>query len=53
MSATIEPPIRVAYTVEQSWHPVPGGTAVAAVRVGRELGSMADQIELHLSLIHI
>lgn len=29
--------IRVAYTVEQSWHPVPGGTAVAALRVAREL----------------
>jgi glycosyltransferase involved in cell wall biosynthesis len=25
--------MRVAYTVEQSWHPVPGGTAVAALRV--------------------
>ena len=47
MSAASEPPIRVAYTVEQSWHPVPGGTAVAAVRIGRELGSMADQVELH------
>ena len=52
MSAAIEPPIRVppirvAYTVEQSWHPVPGGTAVAAVRIGRELRSMADQVELH------
>jgi len=47
MSTTIEPPIRVAYTVEQSWHPVPGGTAIAAVRIGRELGLMADQVELH------
>jgi glycosyltransferase involved in cell wall biosynthesis len=28
--------MRVAYTVEQSWHPVPGGTAVAALRVARE-----------------
>ena len=47
MSAASEPPIRVAYTVEQSWHPVPGGTAVAAVRIGRELGTMADLVELH------
>lgn len=26
-------PLRVAYTLEQLWHDVPGGTAVAAVRV--------------------
>jgi glycosyltransferase involved in cell wall biosynthesis len=26
-------PMRVAYTLEQCWHPVPGGTAVAALRV--------------------
>lgn len=28
--------LRVGYTVEQSWHAVPGGTAVAALRVARE-----------------
>lgn len=28
---------RVAYTVEQCWHPVPGGTAVAALAVARQL----------------
>jgi glycosyltransferase involved in cell wall biosynthesis len=29
--------IRVAYTLEQCWHDVPGGTAVAALRVGERL----------------
>lgn len=29
--------MRVAYTIEQSWHRVPGGTAVAALEVAREL----------------
>ena len=29
--------IRVAYTVEQCWHDVPGGTAIAALRVARDL----------------
>ncbi len=33
VSATV---MRIAYTVEQSWHRVPGGTAVAALRVARE-----------------
>ncbi|MFV0306993.1 MAG: glycosyltransferase family 4 protein [Desertimonas sp.] len=36
---------RVAYTVEQCWHRVPGGTAVAAVAVAREL-SRAGRVEL-------
>ncbi len=39
-------PLRIAYTVEQSWHPVPGGTAVAALRIARELATMPDDIEL-------
>ncbi len=51
MSPTPSPvpdrPLRVAYTLEQCWHPVPGGTAVAAVRVGRELSSMTDEVDLH------
>ena len=29
--------VRVAYTLEQCWHQVPGGTASAALAVGREL----------------
>ena len=33
-------PVRVAYTLEQCWHDVPGGTAVAALRV-------AEAMELH------
>jgi len=34
--------MRVGYTVEQCWHAVPGGTAVAALRVARELERRAD-----------
>lgn len=30
-------PLRVAYTLEQCWHAVPGGTAVAALEVHRRL----------------
>ena len=30
-------PLRVAYTLEQCWHEVPGGTAVAALRVAEHL----------------
>jgi glycosyltransferase involved in cell wall biosynthesis len=41
-------PIRVAYTVEQCWHPSPGGTAIAALRVARELAARPDDVELHL-----
>lgn len=42
-----ERPIRVAYTVEQCWHPSPGGTAVAALRIARELAARPDDVELH------
>jgi len=34
--------LRVAYTVEQCWHRVPGGTAVAAVEVARALHGAGD-----------
>lgn len=37
--------MRVAYTVEQCWHEVPGGTAVATLRLARELSSR-DDVEL-------
>jgi glycosyltransferase involved in cell wall biosynthesis len=39
-------PLRIAYTIEQSWHPVPGGTAIAALRIARELSEMTDDVEL-------
>lgn len=39
-------PIRVAYTLEQCWHDVPGGTAVAALEVARELGRSPGDVEL-------
>ena len=32
--------MRVAYTLEQCWHRVPGGTAVAALRVAEALGRL-------------
>ncbi|MEE2767931.1 MAG: glycosyltransferase family 1 protein [Actinomycetota bacterium] len=38
--------IRIAYLLEQCWHPVPGGTAVAAVGLARALASRSD-IRLH------
>ena len=34
--------VRVAYTLEQCWHRVPGGTAVAAIEVGAELAARAE-----------
>jgi glycosyltransferase involved in cell wall biosynthesis len=34
---TVPDPLRIAYTLEQCWHDVPGGTAVAALRVADEL----------------
>jgi glycosyltransferase involved in cell wall biosynthesis len=39
-------PIRVAYTLEQCWHPSPGGTAIAALRIAYELAQMPDDVEL-------
>lgn len=41
-------PIEVAYTLEQCWHPSPGGTAIAALRVARELRRRPDDLTLHL-----
>lgn len=38
-------PLRVAYTFEQSWHRVPGGTAVAALKVA-ELLARRDDVSL-------
>ena len=37
--------MRVAYTLEQCWHAVPGGTAVSAVEVAKRL-NFADGVEL-------
>ena len=33
--------VRVAYTLEQCWHRVPGGTGVAAMRVAEAMGAAA------------
>jgi glycosyltransferase involved in cell wall biosynthesis len=34
--------VRVAYTLEQCWHRVPGGTGVAAMRVAEAMNSQPD-----------
>ncbi|MFK7917234.1 MAG: glycosyltransferase family 4 protein [Ilumatobacter sp.] len=50
MGDDTERKLRVAYTVEQCWHQVPGGTAVAALRVARQLlasDAFSSQIDLH------
>ncbi len=36
------PPVRVALTLEQCWHRVPGGTAVAALGMARSLNARDD-----------
>ena len=36
------PPLRVAMTLEQSWHRVPGGTAVAALRLAEALAARPE-----------
>ncbi len=38
-------PLRVAYTLEQCWHDVPGGTAVATLEVARR---MAERDDVHV-----
>ena len=35
--------VRVAYTLEQCWHRVPGGTAVSALEVARAVVDFADR----------
>jgi glycosyltransferase involved in cell wall biosynthesis len=35
-------PLRVAYTLEQCWHKVPGGSAAAAIHVARRLAARPD-----------
>lgn len=41
MSA-VPSPLRIAYTLEQCWHPVPGGSAVSALEVLRRLVERND-----------
>ena len=38
----VDRPLRVAYTLEQCWHQVPGGTAIAALRVASALNRRDD-----------
>ena len=38
--------VRVGYTLEQCWHRVPGGTAVAALEVARELPNVRSDVSL-------
>lgn len=41
----VNEPIRVAYTFEQCWHKVPGGTAVAGIEMARALDAV-EGVEL-------
>jgi hypothetical protein len=38
--------VRVAYTLEQCWHRVPGGTAVSAIEVARAMPIVRPDVEL-------
>jgi glycosyltransferase involved in cell wall biosynthesis len=42
MMGDVSGPLRVAYTLEQCWHRVPGGTATAAIEVARRLAERPD-----------
>ena len=44
--------MRVAYTLEQCWHPVPGGTAVAALELARALLAAGRVTLLGVSAYH-
>jgi glycosyltransferase involved in cell wall biosynthesis len=44
--------VRVAYTLEQCWHAVPGGTAVAAIGLARELDRREDVTLIGVSARH-
>jgi glycosyltransferase involved in cell wall biosynthesis len=44
--------VRVAYTVEQCWHEVPGGTAVAALGLARALAARSDVSLVGVSARH-
>jgi glycosyltransferase involved in cell wall biosynthesis len=44
--------VRVAYTLEQCWHDVPGGTAFAALGLARALTARADVSLLGVSARH-
>ena len=43
---------RVAYLLEQCWHPVPGGTAVAAVALARALAGPPESELVGLAARH-
>jgi glycosyltransferase involved in cell wall biosynthesis len=45
--------VRVAYTLEQCWHPSPGGTAIAALRIARELRELPDVELLQVAGRHL
>ena len=38
--------VRVAYTLEQCWHRVPGGTAVSAIEVARAMPQVRPDVHL-------
>ncbi len=45
-------PVRVAYTLEQCWHRVPGGTGVAALRTAEALMAHHDVELIGVAGVH-
>ena len=45
-------PVRVAFLLEQCWHTVPGGTAVAAVGLARALAARPDVAVVGIAARH-
>jgi glycosyltransferase involved in cell wall biosynthesis len=52
VSASVNPSLRVALTLEQSWHRVPGGTGVAALGMAKGLARRADVDPIGVAALH-
>jgi glycosyltransferase involved in cell wall biosynthesis len=48
----VDKPTRVALTLEQCWHRVPGGTAVAAIEIARALAARDDVDPIGVAAFH-
>jgi len=44
--------LRVAFTIEQCWHRIPGGTAVAAIELARAMGDGTDVKPVGVAAFH-
>lgn len=51
-SLVVERPVRVAVTLEQCWHEVPGGTAQAALESVRALRAHTNVAQIGVSALH-